>query len=71
MSPENPIGLCCARPQINAVGGIDERAWPFEVALALRRLKRTLDQRAKCRQSNQIGPAEDKAALHKNMIQGD
>jgi hypothetical protein len=57
MSSDNLIGLCCARPQINAVGGIDERAWPFEFALVLRRLKQTLDQLAKRRQSNHIGPA--------------
>jgi hypothetical protein len=47
MSPDNPIGLCCSRPQLNAVGGIDERTWPYELVLVLRRLKRTLEPRPK------------------------
>ena len=26
MTAHNPIGSCCARPQLNDVGGIDDRA---------------------------------------------
>ena len=60
MSPDNPIGLCCSRPRVNAVGGIDERAWPYELLLMLGRLKRIPEQREGCGQSDQVRPAADK-----------
>jgi hypothetical protein len=58
MSPDNPIGLCCSRPQLNAVGGIDERTWPYELMLALRRLKRDPGTAAET-QTKQVGPPAD------------
>jgi hypothetical protein len=44
MSPDKPIGLCCSRPRLNAVGGIDERAWPYEFLSMLGRLRRIPQQ---------------------------
>ena len=36
------IGRCCSRPRLNAVGGIDERVWPCQLAAALRRKLRSI-----------------------------
>ena len=37
-----PVGRCCARPRYNAVGGIDSRVWPSQVATAWRRKLRSI-----------------------------
>ena len=37
MSAHIPIGRCCSRPRFNAVGGFDDRVWPYQLGLALRR----------------------------------
>jgi hypothetical protein len=42
MLAQIPVGRCCARPRYNAVGGIDQRAWPSQVGTALRRKLRSI-----------------------------
>jgi hypothetical protein len=37
-----PIGRCCSRPRFNAVGGFDERLWPWQLGPALRRKLRSI-----------------------------
>jgi hypothetical protein len=37
-----PIGRCCSRPRFNAVGGLDERVWPYKLGPTLRRKLRSI-----------------------------
>ena len=37
-----PIGRCCSRPRFNAVGGLDERVWPYSLGPTLRRKLRSI-----------------------------
>jgi len=37
-----PIGRCCSRPRFNAVGGLDERVWPYQLGPMLRRKLRSI-----------------------------
>jgi hypothetical protein len=37
-----PIGRCCSRPRFNAVGGLDERVWPYRLGLTLGRKLRSI-----------------------------
>ena len=37
-----PIGRCCSRPRFNAVGGLDERVWPYPLGPTLRRKLRSI-----------------------------
>ena len=37
-----PIGRCCSRPRFNAVGGLDERVWPYRLGPTLLRKLRSI-----------------------------
>ena len=37
-----PIGRCCSRPRFNAVSGLDERVWPYQLGPTLRRKLRSI-----------------------------
>ena len=37
-----PIGRCCSRPRFNAVGGLDERVWPYQLGPTPRRKLRSI-----------------------------
>jgi hypothetical protein len=37
-----PIGRCCFRPRFNAVGGLDERVWPYRLGPTLLRKLRSI-----------------------------
>jgi hypothetical protein len=56
MTAHNPIGRCCSRPRINALGGIDERTWSDELASVHRQLKRTIRRLVMSRRSDQVEP---------------
>src|ERR1039458_7844830 len=42
MLADIPVGRCCSRPRVNAVGGIDGRVWPDGLGTALRRKLRSI-----------------------------